>query len=103
MDPLGDGPGLRLGHRPFEQNRELVAPDPSERVRRAQDGREPTRQREQQVIADRVTEAVVDKLEAIEVDEENGAATVEVARPRRGTWSMRSMNSARLGRPVSPS
>ena len=56
------------------------------------------RERDQQPVADSVAEAVVDELEAVDVEEEDGAAERRVAR-RCGCSdaARRSMNSARFG------
>ena len=65
---------------------------------------EPPADRDQELVAGHVAEAVVDDLEAVEVEEEHGEAVA--LRPLRSAGSRgrsRSMNRARLGRPVSAS
>ena len=56
---------------PVQQNRELVAAQPGERVALPQARLEPARHRDQQLVADQVAEAVVDDLEAIEIEIEH--------------------------------
>ena len=55
-----------------QENRELVAAEPRERVALPQARLEPARHRDQQLVADQVAEAVVDDLEAIEIEIEHG-------------------------------
>ena len=76
LNPERDGVGLRLVAEPVQQNRELVAAEPGERVARPQARLEPPRHGDEQRVADQVAEAVVHDLEAIEVD-------VERREPRR--------------------
>ncbi len=52
-----------------EQHRELVATEPGDRVARSEAFAEPTRHRAQQRVTGRVPEAVVHRLEVVEVDE----------------------------------
>ena len=54
----------------LEQHGELVAAEPRDGVAGAQAGLEPPRDRHQQLVARGVAEAVVDDLEAVEVEEE---------------------------------
>jgi hypothetical protein len=73
-DAVGD-----LGRLPgvadlLEQDRELVAAETADRVGGAQDVLYPAGERDQQPVADGMAEAVVDELEAVEVDVEHGAA-----------------------------
>ena len=51
-----------------QQNRELVAAQPRQRVSLAQARLEPPRHGDEQLVADQVAEAVVDDLEAIEIE-----------------------------------
>ena len=51
-----------------QQNRELVAAQPGQRVALPQARLEPARHRDEQLVADEVAEAVVDDLEAIEIE-----------------------------------
>ena len=70
-DPLG---GLDRGRQVLdvlEQDRELVAAEPRGGVGRADAGRDPLRHLEQHAVADGVTEAVVDGLEVVEIDEQH--------------------------------
>ena len=96
-----------------EQDRELVAAHAGERVARLRSRAtvsaarselsRRSRDLDQQLVARRVAQAVVDDLEAIEVEEQHGERRV----PR--IWLLvsrrlsRSMNSTRFGRPVSGS
>ena len=54
-----------------QQNREFVAAEPGEHVALPQARLEPARHGDQQLVADQVAEAVVDDLEAIEVEIEH--------------------------------
>ena len=58
----------------LEQHGELVAAEPRDGVAGAQRGRDAPGERDQQVVADRVAEAVVDELEAVDVQEQHRAA-----------------------------
>src|SRR5207248_159458 len=64
---------------PVEQDGELIAAQSSDRVGRPQATFKPPRERDQQVVADTVTEAVVDVLEAVEINEEDGEQVVGAA------------------------
>ena len=70
-DPLGRGPGL-LGAGPLEQDDELVPPDPSDEVTGADRVEEEAREAAQELVAGRVPDPVVDLLEVVEVDQEEG-------------------------------
>ena len=61
-----------------EQNRELVAAQPRHHVGFANAMLQTTRHRNQQLIADRMAQTVVDVLEAIEVEEEHGELIILV-------------------------
>src|SRR5262249_40163837 len=67
----------------LEQQRELVSAEPGDRVARAHDLLEPARDDPQELVAGVVAEAVVDLLEAVEVDEENGDLVLGARRPRK--------------------
>ena len=67
----------------FEQDGELVAAQPGDGVAGAQARLEPPRDRDQQLVADQVAEAVVDDLEAVEVEEEDGEAACSGCRRAR--------------------
>ena len=71
LNPERDGVGLLLVAEPVQQNRELVAAQPRERVALPQARLEAPRHRDEQLVADQVAEAVVDDLEAIEVEIEH--------------------------------
>ena len=90
---------------PVQENRELVAAEPGQRVALAQARLEPARRRDQQLVADQVAEAVVDDLEAIEIEVEDREASCRRAASLNSS-SRRpspSTNTARLHRPVSGS
>ena len=61
------------------QHDELVAADPRDRVPGAKHPRHPPRQRHQEMVANGMAEAVVDELEAVDVDEQNRAAAARLA------------------------
>ena len=67
--------GAAVGYA-VEQDRELVAAEPGERVAAAQDGLQAARDLDQQLVAVVVPERVVDLLEAIEVDQQHRAEPV---------------------------
>ncbi len=69
---LGEARGFAWGGDPFEQDGELVPTEAGDRVRATQAGRETLSHHDQQPIARVVPEAVVDHLEAIQVEEEHG-------------------------------
>ena len=72
---------LRLVRDVLEQNRELVAAQPGNGVALAQRGAQARRDRLQHPVAGVVAERVVDVLEVVEVQEQNGERT---DRPRPG-------------------
>ena len=55
-----------------QENRELIAAQPREHVRPAQARFEPARHGDQQLVADQMAEAVVDDLEAVEIEIQHG-------------------------------
>ena len=76
---IGHGHGAgRVGA--FEQQHELVATEPGQRVGRPRDGGEPRGHVAKQLVARIMTEAVVHLLEAVQVDEQHGQ---DVTGPRR--------------------
>ncbi len=79
---------------------ELVAAEPGDGVGRADRAHEPSRDLEQQLVADDVTETVVHELEAVEVEEEHGDVAVPVRSARASESASRSTRSNRLGRCV---
>ena len=78
--------GLSVVAEPVEEDREFVAAEPGQRVAVAQARLEPARGGDQQLVADQVAEAVVDDLEAVEIEVEHGerrarAAQLELFEP----------------------
>ena len=71
MDALGHSRRIRAGADVVEQDGELVATDARERIAGAQAVLEPARGRDQELVAGLVPEAVIDRLETIEVEVEN--------------------------------
>ena len=63
----------------FEQDGELVAAEPGDGVARAQRRDERPAICDQQLVAGQVAEAVVDDLEAVEVEEEDGGQPLRLA------------------------
>ena len=85
---LGEGDdALRLPLRQQDQ-RELVAGEPRQRVLRLQQPAEPARQRQQDRIADRDADRIVDLLEAVEIDHHHGRAD-RLDRPWRAPAPLR--------------
>ena len=66
--------------RPERQHDELVPADPGDGVRRAHDRLEPARDGAQHLVARLVTAHVVDPLEAVEVDDEEGERLLRATR-----------------------
>ena len=83
---LGDLPRLVGAREVLEQDGELVAAEPRGGVLGAQAGRQSLGGRAQQLVADRVAEAVVDRLEVVEIDEDHRelTAVAPAARERQG-------------------
>ena len=74
--------------------RATVSPGP-------QAGAEPLADGRQELVADRVPEALVDRLEPVEVEEDQGDRLVlGLAGSRTAQWAIRSDRSSRFGRPV---
>ncbi len=71
-DPLGDQDHLSLVGQLLEQERELVAPEPGDRVHRAQHRLQAVGEPRQQAVAGGVPERVVDLLEVVDVEEQHG-------------------------------
>src|SRR5205085_11215203 len=76
---LGDANGIVEVLKVIQKNRKLVAAKPRDRVVRAQTTFELARNRDEQLVADRVAETVVDHLEAVEVEKENGEVVFGMA------------------------
>ena len=103
-DVVGGGAGVvvEVG----QQQHELVAAVAGEQVGRARAGRQARRDLAQQLVAGGVAERVVDELEAVEVDVEDGAGVAVAARAgereRRVLLELGAVGearSARRGRP----
>ena len=71
-DRLRDPPRLALVRDGVEDDPELVAAEPGDGVAGAQARREPLPDRDQQPVADGVADALVDDLEAVEVEHDHG-------------------------------
>ncbi len=69
---LGGGVGLGVGRQLLEQDAELVAAPPADRVPGAHAGDKPRRDLLEQEVAGGVAERVVDRLEPVEVEVEHG-------------------------------
>ena len=65
----------------LDHDHELVAADPADQVVRAEVGPQPAGHRDEQLVADAVAERVVDELEPVEVEEQDGDA-LDPSRPR---------------------
>ena len=83
-DPLGCVERGRGGVCPLHEDRELVATHPCDRVRRGQRRPETHAHRPQQGVPGHVAEAVVDRLEVVEVEEENSGVARTSRRARAG-------------------
>ena len=68
-DPFREHDDIVGGGRFTEQDRELVAADPRQRILRAEMARQPPGQRQQQAVTDDQPEGAVDTLEAVDADE----------------------------------
>ena len=82
-DALGHADRVPLARHVLAQHRELVAAQPRGRVARAQDARETRGDRAQELVAGGMPEGVVDRLEAIEVEEQDGDGRRMPAQPRQ--------------------
>ena len=79
QDALGGAHRLHLVVDVLEQHGELVAPQPADGVPRSQAAAQALADQDQELVADAVTEAVVDVLEVVEVDEEGGDRRVRAS------------------------
>ena len=79
LDALGEVDGVALALHVLDQDRELVAAQARDEVGRAQHRLQPARQVHQQLVAGLVAEAVVDQLEAVEVEEHHREALLRMA------------------------
>ena len=71
-DPLGDHDDVLRAVEAVEQDRELVAAEARDGVGRAHALAQALGDRDEQLVADRVAERVVDGLEVVDVDEQHG-------------------------------
>ena len=71
MDSLGDGLRLRGLVDVVEQDGEFVGRGPRERIALAQAGLQPLRHLDEDLVTGRVPEALVQRLEAVDVDEQH--------------------------------
>ena len=83
QDPARHALGLAGVGDVFEQDRELVAAEPGDGVAGPDARLEALAERDQELVADEVAEAVVDGLEAVQVQEHDGDAELVAARPRQ--------------------
>ena len=75
QDLRGRASGVGPSSRRRKQHDELVAAEPGDRVDRAQDRAEPGSDLREHDVADRVPVGVVDLLETVEVDQQDGERT----------------------------
>ena len=71
-DPPGDTLRVGLAGQALDQESELVAPHPGSQIGRAQALLQAGGHRRQHAVADLMTDAVVDGLEVVQIDEEHG-------------------------------
>ena len=85
-DPLADADRLGLAEEVFAEHDELVSAEAGDGVARSHRGGEPLGHQDQQPVALVVAEAVVDDLELVDVDEQDGqgAALAVEASQRQG-------------------
>ena len=100
-DALGEARGVGVVDQAGQDDRELVAAEPADRVPGADGGAQPRGHLTEQLVARGVAEGVVDLLEPVEVAEQDAEARAAVA--SGSASSSRSRNSVRFGRPVSAS
>ena len=98
--PLGQRDDAAVGARGLGQDRELVAAEPRDDVVRAAVLLDAARHRDQELVADGVAQAVVDQLEAVEVEEHHAevARRVGVARARAPARAARGSGAGWAGR-----
>ena len=80
-DPAPDGERAAVALDALAEDGELVAAQPRDGVVRADGRPDPRGRLAQHVVAGAVAEAVVEALEAVDVDEQHGDAAVAVAAP----------------------
>src|SRR5581483_3127260 len=90
----GDGSGILGSGKVVEQQDEFVAPHAHQGVGAADALGDPPRREAEQLVARRVAPAVVDVLEAVEIEEQNGAALVAALGARNRFLQMRLQNKA---------
>ena len=86
----------------LEQHRELVTTQPRHGVGAPHAATRAIRDRQQHVVAANVAQLVIDRLEAVDVREQDRDPAGPRS-PRARAWFRRSVNSARLASRVSPS
>ena len=99
-----DAPGDLLGAGAIgllQQERELVAAQAAGRVLGAQDAHQPLGHEAQQLVTGRMSERVVDGLEVVQVNEQDGQARRRCRRTR--ACERRSTNRTRFASPVNGS
>ena len=79
-DPLGDADRVTLIHHVLGQDRELVAAEAGHRVAGAHGLLQPRGDCGEKLVAGRVSQRVVDELELVEVEEEDGDRSLLVPR-----------------------
>ena len=93
----------RASSRPLIPSRmiaELVAAEAGDRVAGPEARAEPLADGREELVADGVAEALVDRLEPVEVEQDQGDRVVLASRVQDSEWATRSDRSSRLGRPV---
>ena len=83
-DRLRQGHGIRFGGEVLQQHHELVAAEPGHGVAGPDAAAQPLRRLDQQPVARVVTQAVVDELEIVEVEEEQPDPLLEPAAAHQG-------------------
>ena len=83
LDPVREAGGAAHARHLLQQDRELVAAQSGHGVRRSHAALEPAGDRHQELVAQRVSEAVVDHLEAVHVQHQDSEAGLGVATTSR--------------------
>ncbi len=98
QDALGDGDGVALVAEVLAQDRELVAAEAGHQLVAANGRAQPLSGRGEQLVAGPVAEAVVDELEAVEVEEQHrhGPGLAVQAR-ERGLQAVREQHAGSAG------
>ena len=90
----------------LDQDRELVAAQPRDRVGLAQAVAEPLRHDRQQAVAGAMAEAIVDRLEAVEVEDHDREQALVAPRPGQraleAVLEQRAVGEARSARRTGP-